>query len=164
MIEAKTWLRLQRLRHARDLVSGDVRAPSPDRLKSRGIDLTATLGRMARECPHRPGTEILNEVLLGTAGAANLLRLDLSRHDLPACDASDPLRALASAVGAFADGCEKIDHLEDFRPPAVAGVLGLAAWCSAVADLTIEEAPGGAELRIRIGAVQAAPAPRTEVA
>lgn len=162
MIEAKSWLRLQRLRHARDLVSGDARAPSPDRLKSRGIDLTAALGRMARECPSRPGVEILNEVLLGTAGAANLLRLDLSRHDLPACDAADPLRAFASAAGAFADGCEKIDHLEDFRPPAVAGVLALAAWCSAVADLAIEETPEGAELRIRI--VQDEAAARTEVA
>jgi len=79
-------------------------------------------------------------VLIAAAGAANVLRIDLSKADLAAVGTDDPFASLAEAVGRLADAGEKIDHLEEFVTQSKEAILDLVRWSVAVgraADVAI---------------------------
>jgi len=88
-----------------------------ERLKHYGLHFAKYVGRLARgsrepKSPEQTATDAFL-VVLSTANTLNqrLSTLDLEQRVGP----SDILLEFASAAGRFADACEKMDHLEEFR-------------------------------------------------
>lgn len=68
----------------------------------------------------KPIERTLVDTILVSLSAANTLHQNLSKEPLvvTAALANEPLRIFADAAGRFADACEKIDHVEEFRAMA----------------------------------------------
>ena len=102
----------------------------PDRLKHYGLHFAKYAGRFARggvEAKSR--TETLVDAFLVALSAANALNQALpevvfvkeNREELSDLTFTDQ-------AGRFADACEKIDHLEDFRMIALDANVALVDW------------------------------------
>jgi len=100
-----------------------------DRLKHYGLHFAKYAGRLARgEAEVKSRTETLVDAFLVVLSAANALNQSLS-------DISDTMDrsklidlAFTDQAGRFADACEKIDHLEEFREIALYANAALALW------------------------------------
>jgi phosphopantetheinyl transferase (holo-ACP synthase) len=97
-----------------------------DRLKHYGLHFAKYAGRFARkEAETKTREQTIVDAMLVCLSAANALNQALSVvedkqivQDLQFTD----------AAGRFADACEKIDHLEDFRHIALAANSDIATW------------------------------------
>jgi hypothetical protein len=106
-----------------------------ERLKHYGLHYCKYAGRIARGIkePKSLGATLVDATLI-CLSAANALNQRLwDDCSLPAQPGAD-LLAFADAVGRFADACEKLDHLEDFRHIALEANKDIAGWLVAAAD------------------------------
>lgn len=89
-----------------------------DRLKHYGLHFAKYVGRLARgKAEPKPVENTLVDAFLVSLSSANALNLDLSKASYAGPNVDlDSLTTFADASGRFADGCEKIDHLEEFLP------------------------------------------------
>lgn len=109
-----------------------------DRLKHYGLHFAKYAGRFARgDAETKSRTETLVDAFLVALSAANALNQVLPDRDEGAAleDAPSDL-AFTDQAGRFADACEKIDHLEEFRTVALNANAALVKWIvrSAVAS------------------------------
>lgn len=108
-----------------------------DRLKHYGLHFAKYAGRLARganETKSRP--ETLIDAFLVALSAANALNQALPEPDFDSNDEAPSDLVFTDHAGRFADACEKIDHLEEFRSIAVDANEALVEWImrSAAAD------------------------------
>lgn len=109
-----------------------------DRLKHYGLHFAKYAGRLARgdaEAKTRP--ETLTDAFLVALSAANALNQALPDVDDETAGSEAPSDlAFTDQAGRFADACEKIDHLEEFRTIALDANAALVEWVvhSAAAD------------------------------
>jgi hypothetical protein len=85
-----------------------------DRLKHYGLHYAKYVGRISRG--HREPISVertLTDLLLICLSSANALQQRLTAGARAEFVRPSLLESLANAVGRFADGCEKIDHLEE---------------------------------------------------
>lgn len=100
-----------------------------DRMKHYGLHFAKYAGRLARgDSEAKSRTETLVDAFLVVLSTANALN-----QALPAMGRArdgDALSDLAftDQAGRFADACEKIDHLEEFRTIALDANAALAVW------------------------------------
>lgn len=108
-----------------------------ERLKHYGLHFAKYAGRLARgDAEVKSRKETLVDAFLVALSAANALN-----QALPDVDGGQPIvealsdLAFTDHAGRFADACEKIDHLEEFRAIALAANAALSEWiiCSAAA-------------------------------
>lgn len=101
-----------------------------DRLKHYGLHFAKYAGRFARgNSEPKSRTDTLVDAFLIALSAANALNQvlpDLDRGQLGGDALSD--LAFTDHAGRFADACEKIDHLEDFRMIALDANSALVDW------------------------------------
>ncbi|ADV14591.1 hypothetical protein Mesau_05541 [Mesorhizobium australicum WSM2073] len=101
-----------------------------DRLKHYGLHFAKYAGRFARgDAEVKTRSETLVDAFLVVLSAANALnqRLpDVGTGGLVGGATSD--LAFTDHAGRFADACEKIDHLEEFRAIALAANAALSEW------------------------------------
>lgn len=108
-----------------------------DRLKHYGLHFAKYAGRFARgDAEVKTRRETLVDAFLVALSAANALNQalpDVGTGGLIGDTTSD--LAFTDYAGRFADACEKIDHLEEFRAIALAANAALSEWivCSAKA-------------------------------
>ena len=92
-----------------------------DRLKHYGLHFAKYAGRLARgDAEAKSRSETLTDAFLVALSAANALNQALPDVSDEAADgeAHSDL-AFTDQAGRFADACEKIDHLEEFRTIAL---------------------------------------------
>jgi hypothetical protein len=99
-------------------------------LKHYGLHFAKYAGRLARgktECKSRSQT--LTDAFLVALSAANALNQALPdiEHGSPGGEPPSDL-AFTDQAGRFADACEKIDHLEEFRSIALDANAALVEW------------------------------------
>lgn len=103
-----------------------------DRLKHYGLHYCKYAGRLARGPDEDKSYDrTLIDIFLVMLSAANTLHQHLSEIEISPelqQDQIDPLRPFVDAAGRFADACEKIDHLEDFRDLARSANADIAVW------------------------------------
>jgi len=120
----------QRSQHEHDLASHfDILALSrADRLKHYGLHFAKYAGRFARgDTEAKSRTETTVDAFLVVLSAANALNQTLP--DVHSAGGTAPSHwAFTDAMGRFADACEKIDHLEEFRTIALEANAALAEW------------------------------------
>lgn len=101
-----------------------------DRLKHYGLHFAKYAGRLARgEREAKSRQETLVDAFLVALSAANALNqalADIIVGKDPKAGPSDLL--FTDQAGRFADACEKIDHLEDFRTIALNANAALVHW------------------------------------
>ena len=101
-----------------------------DRLKHYGLHFAKYAGRFARgnaEVKSRP--ETLVDAFLVALGAANALNQTLPDVDGARGVGEKPSDlAFTDQAGRFADACEKIDHLEEFRTIACDANAAIVEW------------------------------------
>ncbi len=100
-----------------------------DRLKHYGLHFAKYAGRFARhDAEPKSRSETLTDAFLVVLSAANALNQHLP--DLDENMGGEALSDLAftDQAGRFADACEKIDHLEEFRSIALDANAALAEW------------------------------------
>ena len=101
-----------------------------DRLKHYGLHFAKYAGRLARgeaEAKSRP--ETLTDAFLVALSAANALNQALPDVDGEVTDGKAPSDlSFTDQAGRFADACEKIDHLEEFRTIALDANAALVKW------------------------------------
>lgn len=100
-----------------------------DRLKHYGLHFAKYAGRFARgDAELKSRIETLTDAFLVVLSAANALNQTLA--DVSDAHGDDPPSDLAftDQAGRFADACEKIDHLEEFRSIALDANASLANW------------------------------------
>lgn len=102
----------------------------PDRLKHYGLHFAKYAGRFARgSVEAKSRTETLVDAFLVALSAANALNQALPEVDFVKGNREEPSDlAFTDQAGRFADACEKIDHLEDFRTIALDANAALVAW------------------------------------
>lgn len=129
----------QRAQHEHDLHNHfDILSLSRlDRLKHYGLHFAKYAGRFARgDSEVKTRKETLVDAFLVALSAANALNQALPdvRGGRSIGDGPPDL-AFTDHAGRFADACEKIDHLEEFRAIALAANAALSEWiiCSAAA-------------------------------
>jgi hypothetical protein len=109
-----------------------------DRLKHYGLHFAKYAGRFARgEAEVKGRSETLVDAFLVALSAANALNQALPHVDGGPAEKDAPSDlAFTDHAGRFADACEKIDHLEDFRTIALNANAALVEWIvrSAAAD------------------------------
>ena len=101
-----------------------------DRLKHYGLHFAKYAGRLARgDAETKSRNETLTDAFLVALSAANVLNEALPDVDSGETgeDAPSDL-AFTDQAGRFADACEKIDHLEEFRAIALNANAALVAW------------------------------------
>ncbi|WP_394887475.1 hypothetical protein ACG873_21605 [Mesorhizobium sp. AaZ16] len=108
-----------------------------ERLKHYGLHFAKYAGRFARgDAEVKTRKETLVDAFLVVLSAANALNQALPDVEVgqPIVEAPSDL-SFTDHAGRFADACEKIDHLEEFRSIALAANAALSEWiiCSAVA-------------------------------
>lgn len=114
-----------------------------DRLKHYGLHFAKYAGRLARgDTEPKSRSETLTDAFLVALSAANALNQVLpdGESGLTGGEAPSDL-AFTDQAGRFADACEKIDHLEEFRTIALDANAALVEWivCSAaVNDLDLD--------------------------
>lgn len=100
-----------------------------DRIKHYGLHFAKYAGRFARaDAESKSRTETLVDAFLVALSAANALNQALP--DISGAEKGNAPSDLAftDQAGRFADACEKIDHLEEFRTIALDANAALAAW------------------------------------
>lgn len=117
-----------------------------DRLKHYGLHFAKYAGRLARgDAEAKSRTETLVDAFLVILSAANALNQSLSDFS-DIMNRSKPIDlAFTDQAGRFADACEKIDHLEDFREIALDANAALAIWVehsAVMAGLDIDDLIG----------------------
>jgi hypothetical protein len=117
-----------------------------DRLKHYGLHYSKYVGRLAR---HQDDLAVLKSTLVDafliSLSAANSLNQRLYKIEFKHVKSKNAVDFydLADAVGRFADGCEKIDHLESFRDLVIESNADIVMWIlskSAEIDLDIDTA------------------------
>ena len=101
-----------------------------DRLKHYGLHFAKYAGRLARgEAEAKGRSETLTDAFLVALSAANALNQALPDVDgeVPNGKAPSDL-SFTDQAGRFADACEKIDHLEEFRTIALDANVALVEW------------------------------------
>ena len=107
-----------------------------DRLKHYGLHFAKYAGRFARgEKELKSKAETLTDAFLVALSAANTLNQTLKNTNFENNSRPADLEFIDYA-GRFADACEKIDHLEEFRTIALNANAALMEWIvrSAVVD------------------------------
>ena len=101
-----------------------------DRLKHYGLHFAKYAGRFARgEAEAKSRSDTLTDAFLVALSAANALNQALPDVDEGAADGDPPSDlAFTDQAGRFADACEKIDHLEEFRTIALNANAALVEW------------------------------------
>jgi hypothetical protein len=122
----------QRAQHEHDLKNhfDIVSLSRQDRLKHYGLHFAKYAGRLARGAAEvKTRKETLVDAFLVVLSAANALNQTLTDRsdDLDNREAPSDL-AFTDHAGRFADACEKIDHLEEFRGIALAANAALSEW------------------------------------
>jgi hypothetical protein len=106
-----------------------------DRLKHYGLHFAKYAGRLARgDAEVKRRSDTLVDAMLVALSAANALNQTLPDDTAIQCGSSRPSDlAFTDFAGRFADACEKIDHLEDFRKIALDANKEIVHWimCSA---------------------------------
>jgi len=127
----------QRAQHEHDLKNhfDIVSLSRQDRLKHYGLHFAKYAGRLARGAAEvKTRKETLVDAFLVGLSAANALNQELvePQDGWQIGEAPSDL-AFPDQAGRFADACEKIDHLEEFRAIALAANAALSEWlmCSA---------------------------------
>lgn len=140
MLAPDELLRLQQeqFHHDKRNHSDIVCMPKPDRLKHYGLHFAKYGGRLARgSADLKPSSQTLVDTLLVSLSAANTLHQNLASIGAGSTehrgDQIDPLRIFADATGRFADGCEKLDHLEDSFELVRTANLDIIKWVIAEA-------------------------------
>jgi len=109
-----------------------------ERLRHYGLHFAKYVGRIARgKAEPKSVARTLTDTFLISLSAANTLHQDLSAEVLVSDQFAiegDPLRVFADAVGRFTDGCEKLDHLEEFHKLVRTANCDIARWVIAIAD------------------------------
>ncbi len=107
-----------------------VSLPRVGRLKHYGLHFAKYAGRLARgDAETKSRTDTLVDAFLITLSAANALNQALPDVDGAQTDGHAPSDlAFTDQAGRFADACEKIDHLEEFRTAALDANAALAEW------------------------------------
>ncbi len=114
-----------------------------DRLKHYGLHFAKYAGRFARgDAEPKSRTETLVDAFLIALSTANALNQTLPdvKGGQAGGDAPSDL-AFIDQTGRFADACEKIDHLEEFRTIALDANAALVEWIvrsAAVANLDLD--------------------------
>jgi hypothetical protein len=134
MLSGLQLLRLQREQHQHDKRNHfDILCLSKqDRLKHYGLHFAKYVGRLARGREETKSVErTLVDALLVSLSAANVLHQNLA-DSLPANPVLglqvDAIYTLADAAGRFADGCEKIDHMEEYLPTVRKANVDILCW------------------------------------
>lgn len=114
-----------------------------DRLKHYGLHFAKYAGRFARgNAEAKSRSETLVDAFLVALSAANALNQALPDIEGGRGKAETPSDlAFIDQAGRFADACEKIDHLEEFRTIALNANEALVDWImrsAAVAGLDID--------------------------
>lgn len=101
-----------------------------DRLKHYGLHFAKYAGRLARgDAETKSRTETLVDAFLVALSAANALNQALSDgNNVQGAAESLSDLAFTDQAGRFADACEKIDHLEEFRTIALNANAALVEW------------------------------------
>ena len=101
-----------------------------DRLKHYGLHFAKYAGRFARgEAEAKSRSETMTDAFLVALSAANALNQALPNVDGGTTDGGVPSDlAFTDQAGRFADACEKIDHLEEFRTIALDANAALVEW------------------------------------
>ncbi|WP_045984082.1 hypothetical protein [Paracoccus sp. S4493] len=101
-----------------------------DRLKHYGLHFAKYAGRFARgEAEAKSRSETLTDAFLVALSAANALNQQLPDVGSGTADREAFLDlAFTDQAGRFADACEKIDHLEEFRTIALNANAALVEW------------------------------------
>jgi hypothetical protein len=129
----------QRAQHEHDLKNhfDIVSLSRQDRLKHYGLHFAKYAGRFARGTAEvKTRKETLVDAFLVVLSAANALNQALTEPQDGSQGGEAPSDlAFTDQAGRFADACEKIDHLEEFRAIALAANAALSEWlmCSAAA-------------------------------
>ena len=122
----------QQAQHEHDLLNHfDILSLSrSDRLKHYGLHFAKYAGRFARSSAGaRTRTATLVDAFLVALSAANALNQALPDFDdADGCGQMPSDLDFTDQTGRFADACEKIDHLEEFRTIALDANLALVAW------------------------------------
>ncbi|HWU18649.1 MAG TPA: hypothetical protein VN155_13295 [Devosia sp.] len=116
-----------------------------DRLKHYGLHFSKYVGRLARgQSETKTVSQTLVDTMLVSLSAANALNQRLWQVGPESAGRNDyDLLAFADAAGRFADACEKVDHLEEFRSIALdanADILRYVAHTAATLGLDLEAA------------------------
>jgi hypothetical protein len=99
-----------------------------DRLKHYGLHFAKYAGRLARgEREKKSRQETLVDAFLVSLSAANALNQALPDSRAMGGSPPDNLQ-FTDCAGRFADACEKIDHLEEFREIAMQANADIMAW------------------------------------
>lgn len=101
-----------------------------DRLKHYGLHFAKYAGRLARgEAEAKSRSETLTDAYLVALSAANALNQALPDSEAGITGGKAPSDlAFTDQAGRFADACEKIDHLEEFRTIALESNAALVEW------------------------------------
>ena len=101
-----------------------------DRLKHYGLHFAKYAGRFARGKEEvKSRSETLVDAFLVALSAANALNQALPDVEGGQDNSESPLDlAFTDQAGRFADACEKIDHLEEFRTIALNANAALVEW------------------------------------
>ena len=122
----------QRAQHEHDLKNHfDILSLSRlDRLKHYGLHFAKYAGRFARgEAEAKSRSETMTDAFLVALSAANALNQALPDVGGETADGDVPSDiAFTDQAGRFADACEKIDHLEEFRTIALDANAALVEW------------------------------------
>lgn len=109
-----------------------------DRLKHYGLHFAKYAGRFARgEAETKSRAQTMTDAFLVSLSAANALNQSLSDVEVGHRNGEAPSDLeFTDQAGRFADACEKIDHLEEFRSLALDANAALVEWiiCSAAAN------------------------------
>lgn len=130
-----------------------------DRLKHYGLHFAKYAGRFARgQREKKSRQETVVDAFLVSLSAANALNQALP--DIPATRGSPPDDLqFTDCAGRFADACEKIDHLEEFREIAMGANADIMAWIvsfAAAHDLDIDKLASERRKQLASRAVYAA--------
>ena len=109
-----------------------------DRLKHYGLHFAKYAGRLARgEAESKSRSETLTDAFLVALSAANALNQALPNLEAGSTrgEALSDL-AFTDQAGRFADACEKIDHLEEFRTMALESNAALVEWIVRSAEVS----------------------------
>jgi hypothetical protein len=109
-----------------------------ERLKHYGLHFAKYVGRLARgSAEPKPIYRTVTDAFLINLSAANTLSQDLSLESYNSRENTskwDIFVVFADAVGRFADGCEKLDHLEEGIGIAKTANRDITKWLLGAAD------------------------------
>ncbi len=123
-----------------------------DRLKHYGLHYAKYVGRLFRTEEVKTPAQTVVDTTLVCLSAANSLQQRLETIDLTIADYTDLRLFFADAMGRFADGCEKIDHMEEFLTLARDANSDVFRWAVAYsAELDVLISDSVAQRRLQLG-------------